>query len=62
MRKGVACLESRFKQWTKPARPGQVLSPLADLSRSKSELIAENMFLRQQLMILERQIDRPKLT
>ncbi len=62
MRKGVACLESRFKQWTKPARSGQIVGTLADLNRSKPELIAENMFLRQQLLILQRQVDRPKLT
>ena len=37
------------------------MSTLADLQRSKSELIAENMFLRQQLNVLERQVVRPKL-
>jgi hypothetical protein len=39
-----------------------VISTLADLQRSKSELIADNMFLRQQLIVLERQVVRPKLT
>ncbi len=34
----------------------------ADLKRSRSELVAENMFLRQQLIVLERQVKRPKLT
>jgi putative transposase len=38
------------------------MGAIADLSRSKEELIAENMFLRQQLIVLERQVKRPKLT
>jgi hypothetical protein len=37
------------------------MSTLTDLRRSKRELIAENMFLRQQLTVLERQVDRPQL-
>jgi len=32
---------------------------LVDLSRGKSELLAENALLRQQLIILRRQIKRP---
>jgi putative transposase len=38
------------------------MSTVADLKRSRGELIAENMFLRQQLGVLERQVIRPKLT
>lgn len=38
------------------------MSVVSDLKRSKSELIAENMFLRQQLIVVERQVGRPKLT
>jgi hypothetical protein len=33
-----------------------------DLKQSKRELIAENMFLRQPLIVLERQVVRPKMT
>jgi putative transposase len=62
IRQRVACLESRFKQWTQPAKRNQVMSSVADLKRSKGELIAENIFLRQQLIVLERQVERPKLT
>jgi hypothetical protein len=36
-----------------------VLGTLADLLRGKSELIAENALLRQQLIILRRQVKRP---
>ena len=57
----VTWLEIRFKEWTQPAKTSQVASVLTDLTRSKSDLIAENMFLRQQLIVLERQVTRPQL-
>jgi hypothetical protein len=58
----MAWLETRFKHWIRPATSHQVIGTLADLRRSKRELIAENMFLRQQLIVLERQVSRPKIT
>ncbi len=62
IRHSAAWLETRFKQWTKPATGLQVIGTLVDLKRSKRELIAENMFLRQQLIVLERQVARPRMT
>lgn len=62
MLSSVACIESGLKQWTRPAGRNQVMSTVADLKRSKTELIVENMLLRQQLIVLERQVVRPKLT
>jgi putative transposase len=59
------CLEaltSRFARWTKPLRTSLPLSTLNDLSRSRSQLIAENALLRQQLIILKRQVKRPTCT
>lgn len=38
------------------------MSVVSDLKRSKRELIAENLFLRQQLIVVERQVVRPELT
>ncbi len=35
---------------------------LTDIARSKSELVAENALLRQQLIILRRQVKRPTCT
>src|SRR5438034_3205485 len=52
-------LSSRFARWTKPLRTSLPLGTLTDLGRSKSELIAENALLRQQLIILKRQVKRP---
>jgi putative transposase len=48
--------------WTKPARSSLLLGTVADLARSKSELVAENALLRQQLLILHRQVKRPAYT
>jgi putative transposase len=55
-------LRSRFTCWTKPLRTSLPLGTLTDLGRSRSELIAENALLRQQLIILSRQVKRPTFT
>jgi hypothetical protein len=49
------CLEaltSRIARWTKPLASLLPLQTLADLGRSNAELVAENVLLRQQLIIL----------
>jgi putative transposase len=48
--------------WTKPLTSSLPLGTLAYLGRSKSELRAENAFLRQQLIVLKRQVKRPVCT
>ena len=55
-------LSSRLTRWTTPLRSSFLLGTLADLGRSNSELIAENALLRQQLIILQRQVKRPACT
>lgn len=55
-------LSSRLTLWTKPLISSLLLGSLADLGRSKSQLIAENALLRQQLIILSRQVKRPACT
>ena len=55
----VKGLRARFLQWTKPLTSSLPLGTLADLGRSKSELVAENALLRHQLIILKRQVKRP---
>jgi putative transposase len=55
-------LTSLFAGWTKPLRTSSPLGTLTDLGRSKSELIAENALLRQQLIVLRRQVKRPTFT
>src|ERR1700690_1319871 len=55
-------LQQHIKHWTIPASSVLILSLLADVTRSRSDLIVENALLRQQLIVLHRQIKRPQLT
>jgi putative transposase len=52
-------LQERGLRWIKPLRTSLVLGTFADLTRGRAELLAENALLRQQLIILRRQIKRP---
>jgi hypothetical protein len=59
------CLQSlqhRFVAWTTPSHTSFILGTVADLARNKSELVAENALLCQQLIILRRQVKRPACT
>ena len=51
-----------LKQWTKPVSATLVTGALSDLTRSRADLIAECVMLRQQLIVLKRQVKRPQLT
>ena len=54
--------KQRLRRWTKPDNHDPVLNAVMDLTRTKSELLLENMLLRQQLIVLKRQAKRPALT
>ena len=51
-----------LRRWTKPDNYAPIPNGALDLTRSKSELMLENALLRQQLIVLQRQTKRPKLT
>jgi putative transposase len=51
-----------LRRWTKPDGHDLVLNTVLDLTRSKSELVLENMLLRQQMIVLRRQVRRPART
>jgi hypothetical protein len=51
-----------LKQWTKPVTTTLVTETLSDMTSSRADLIAENAMLRQQLIVLNRQVKRPQLT
>jgi putative transposase len=55
-------LQERVKHWIKPATSVLLVGILSDLKRSHTELVVENALLRQQLIVLNRQIKRPQLT
>jgi putative transposase len=46
-------------RWMKPRSTSLLLGTIADLARGKSELLVENALLRQQLIMLRRQVKRP---
>ena len=51
-----------FRQWTKPTTASLAFGTLTDMTRNRTDLVAENALLRQQLIVLRRQVKRPKLT
>ncbi len=54
-------LMSRLRKWTKPIAATLVVGVITDVTRSRRELLLENALLRQQLIVLNRQVKRPKL-
>ena len=58
----IGSVKLHIKQWTKPVTPRLVTDILSDTTRSRADLIAENALLRQQLIVLRRQVKRPQLT
>ena len=60
--KFLGWLKERIKHWIKPASSVQIIGTLLDLTRNRTDLIVENALLRQQLIVLNRQIKRPRLT
>ncbi len=54
--------QHNIKHWSKPATPSLISVLLTDLTRSRKDLIVENALLRQQLIVLDRQIKRLQLT
>lgn len=66
VRQGTDSLCQAVKQhlcrWTKPDNHALVLNAAVDLTRARTELVLENALLRQQLMLLKRQVKCPALT
>jgi putative transposase len=54
-------VETWLNGCTQPNSNSLLLGTASDLTRSRSELIAENAFLRQQVIVLKRQTPRPRL-
>jgi hypothetical protein len=55
-------LNNLYRQWTRPDTGSLMTGARVDVARNKRDLIAENAFLRQQLIVLKRQTARPALT
>lgn len=61
-RLAARALRRRLLAATRPAAAPLATGTLADLARTKPELLAEHALLRQQLLILRRQVKRPRCT
>jgi putative transposase len=55
-------LEPSIQSWVKPTNQSLVLGTAADLTRDPAELVLENAFLRQQVIVLSREKKRSPLT
>ncbi len=55
-------IQDKVLSWTKPDSTGVVVGALEDWPRGKTELMLENALLRQQLIVLKRQVKRPALS
>jgi len=58
----LRAVHSRFLRWTKPATRTPVRGAVANIAMSKAALVAENALLRQQRIVLQRQVKRPAFT
>ena len=61
-RAALHAVGGRLLAWTRPATGALAGSTIGDLARTKAALVAENAFLRQQLVVLGRQVKRPAPT
>ena len=55
-------IKNTIEKITRPATVSLVADALTDVTRNRIDLIVENALLRQQLIILNRQVKRPKFT
>jgi putative transposase len=62
VKRGLQFIQQHVAQWTTPATGEPLVGTLSDGLRTKSEFIVENALLRQQLMVLERQVKWPKFS
>src|SRR5687767_194575 len=60
--RGLRAARTALSRLIKPIAHRPLPATLADLARSKPQLIAENLLLRQQLIVLHRSVKRPRFT
>jgi putative transposase len=62
IRKGILWFNQKLQKWSQSADGSAVLATVSDLMRPTPELVLENALLRQQVIILQRGVKRPKVT
>jgi putative transposase len=62
VQRGLSALGATISRLTTPIARSPASGTITDLARSKPQLVAENMVLRQQLIVLSRSVKRPHFT
>ena len=62
IRRVVQQTQKMMKDWLKPKAPSLALGAVVDMRRSKPDLMLENALLRQQLIVISRQVKRPQFS
>ena len=62
VKRGLQAIRKAISRWTKPIVHGPALTTVADIPRSRPQLLAENLLLRQQLIVLNRSVKRSRFT
>lgn len=62
IKQGIHWVEHTIQQLTKPSAARLITATTADVVRTDAELIAENVLLRQQLVVLQRHMKRSAFT
>jgi transposase InsO family protein len=52
--------QERFVKWTTPLKVASMVGTLTDIAKTKKQLLTENALLRQQLIVLNRQVNKPE--
>jgi hypothetical protein len=60
--RGLRAAGTAISRLTKPVSPSPARGVVSDFARGKSQLVAENLLLRQQLVVLNRSVKRPHFT
>jgi putative transposase len=56
---GMQWVENKLLRQTRPSNIAVIVGAVADVARTRTELIGENALLRQQLVVLRRSVKRP---
>src|SRR5262245_16419647 len=59
--RGLQAAGTAISRLTRPISPSPARGLVGDSTRSKSRMVAENLLLRQQLVVLIRSVRRPRL-
>lgn len=57
----LTTFRQQLKSWMKPIAATITVGAILDFTRSKTDLLLENALLRHQLIVLQRQVKRPRL-